>query len=146
LKTRLSRLTPLVLVTDSTDLSDGTLVWHRYPGTTPFYPAEIADPNGKDMPLSLLNAKPRDREGKNGNLIERVPLLYFDEKRSGAWVLKNELRLLGESKEFDQLLCLPVAVKAYSGGKRTVQRCLEYAEELVSRLYTLSLSDNHELF
>ena len=48
---------------------------------TPFYPGEIADEKGSDMPPELLATKPKGRSGAAS--VERWPLLYFDEKRSG---------------------------------------------------------------
>ena len=55
----------------------GVLVWHRAAGAShPYYPAEIADPRGSDMPKGLLAARPK-------TAVERIPILYFDEKRSG---------------------------------------------------------------
>ncbi|GAA5870797.1 hypothetical protein JCM1840_006807 [Sporobolomyces johnsonii] len=98
-------LVPLVAVDAKTDLSDGVLVWHRSTGSKyPWYPAEVADPDGDDMPPALLKARPSKGE-------PRVPVLYFDDNRSGQWALRSELRLLGENAAFDKLLQDPLAVK-----------------------------------
>ncbi|GAA5996157.1 hypothetical protein JCM5350_004593, partial [Sporobolomyces pararoseus] len=135
---KFTSLNSRVTVQEDTDLSDGVLVWHRMPGPSPFYPAEMADPKGSDMPPTLLASKPGSKRN-SGSSVVRYPLLYFDEGRSGAWALRSELRLLGEDQEFDQLMLQPAAVRAYCKQK-TQKQCMEYAEEL-TEAYEFAVSN-----
>lgn len=105
-------------------VSTGTLVWARQIGY-PWYPAEVADLKAADTPQWLKDNAP----AKGAN--KAVAVLFFDEKRSGcvpaatlllttavltlarsAWIDRPHLRLLGESKDFDQLLLYPSAIRA----------------------------------
>ncbi|GAA6024158.1 hypothetical protein JCM11491_001018 [Sporobolomyces phaffii] len=109
-------------------VADGTLVWHRSPGNHAWYPAEVADPNGDDMPAVLVKARPKPN--RSGGVSDKsIPLLYFDDTRSGAWASKKELRLLGENKEFDELMQTREAVKNWAKTKNWKQ-CADYVEEL----------------
>ncbi|BGP24352.1 bromodomain and PHD finger domain containing protein 3 [Rhodotorula toruloides] len=96
---------PEVRVTDKTVLEDGTLVWARQAGY-PWYPAEVADLMAADTPKWLKDSAP----AKGAN--KAVAVLFFDGKRSGAWIDRPHLRLLGESHDFDHLFLNPSAIRA----------------------------------
>ncbi|BGO99461.1 NuA3 HAT complex component NTO1 [Rhodotorula toruloides] len=96
---------PEVKVTDETVLEDGTLVWARQSGY-PWYPAEVADLKAADTPKWLKDSAPAGRSNK------AVAVMFFDDKRSGAWIDRPHVRLLGESHDFDQLFLFPSAIRA----------------------------------
>ncbi|BGO91332.1 hypothetical protein NBRC10512_007071 [Rhodotorula toruloides] len=96
---------PEVKVTDETVLEDGTLVWARQIGY-PWYPAEVADLKAADTPKWLKDSAPAGRSNK------AVAVMFFDDKRSGAWIDRPHVRLLGESHDFDQLFLFPSAIRA----------------------------------
>ncbi|GAA6064361.1 hypothetical protein JCM10212_005875 [Sporobolomyces blumeae] len=130
----IARYADRVTVDDKTDLSDGTLVWHRTLGSRfPWYPAEVADPDGADMPPALLNARP-----KTG--VPRVPVLYFDENRSGQWALRSELKLLGEVKHFDDLMQSPAAIKAVRKANTSRHKPIGEAVEDIVEAYEYAMS------
>ncbi|ORY92515.1 hypothetical protein BCR35DRAFT_273628 [Leucosporidium creatinivorum] len=87
-----------VAVTKDTELFDGLLVWARTAGHWPF-PAEIADPDDESTPQALLDAKPPRADHE-----ELIPVMFFDDTRSGCWCSRKDMRLLGECEEMDQLL------------------------------------------
>ncbi|KAG0654229.1 hypothetical protein C6P46_001828, partial [Rhodotorula mucilaginosa] len=102
---RFNELGATVAITDDSQLEDGTLVWARS-GPHPFYPAEVVDPYAEDTP-PWLKAEAR-RPGE----VNKIAVMYFDDTRSGNFLVRSMIRLLGENKEFDKLLLEPFSIRA----------------------------------
>ncbi|BGP39688.1 hypothetical protein JCM10449v2_003639 [Rhodotorula kratochvilovae] len=131
---RMAELHPQIEITPKTKLNEGYLVWARLP-PHPFFPAEVVDPDADDTPASIRKNRPAGKDDK-------VPVMFFDDARSGGWITRNNLRGLADCAEADELLLSRAALawnrrkfqqgkahKAYPQMLEELQDAFEWAKE-----------------
>ncbi|GAA5824367.1 hypothetical protein JCM3770_001841 [Rhodotorula araucariae] len=128
---RMAELHSQIEITPKTELNEGYLVWARLP-PHPFFPAEVVDPDAEDTPVSIRQNRPTGKDDK-------VPVMFFDEARSGGWITRSNLRGLADCAEADQLLLSRAAIasnrrkgkthKPYAQALKELRDAYEWAME-----------------
>ncbi|GJN89086.1 hypothetical protein Rhopal_002060-T1 [Rhodotorula paludigena] len=135
---KVKELEPSIAIDPKADLDEGHLVWARI-APHPFFPAEVVDADASDTPDSLRKHRPPKTDDK-------VPVMFFDDHRSCAWLPRTNLRELGDNPTADDLLVSHFAVRANRRkykGKSWGKSIGEEAEDLAEALdWAKSLAEN----